>query len=407
VSRWIALGEARARAAERLASGRREVARRVRLRSARLAAASPWADRVSEPGAWLFSGASYSDNAAAMHRHVVANHPEVRAYWVAERGSPDVAAAGAVGPVLLRDALPTWITALRSEVQVLSHGLHDVPTASSPASRALKVRVGHGLTALKKGKPPPLRTFESANRPFGLVPVSSEFERANKLAWHIPADRIVVCGVPRFDDLVRKSRAVPAEDRRLLYMPTWRDWIPKTEAGLAGSDFLHHVRAFLSHPRLEPLLARHGYVLEVYLHRLLHAPVRTLLERSGTGGRVRLLSGAVDVQEHLAAARALVTDYSGVTWDTLYLGRPVLFYHFDLDAYEADRGAYFDLRADLPGPRASDADGMLDRLEAALASGLALTPDALRWSERVFPWRDDRNCERVTAAIFERLGRRR
>jgi len=346
-------------------------------------------------------GAAYGDNSAALHRHVVAQLPQVQAYWVINRDSPDVELARSVGPVLFSDEIETYVLALQAQVHVISHGLHDVPTCASRHSRALKVRLGHGLTALKKTKPPPLRSLESANRVFGLVPVSSDFERANKRTWSIPDERIVVTGLPRFDELVRRSLEVDTKERTVLYMPTWREWLPRSAEEVKRSEFLTRVQGFLGSTRLQEVLEKHDLVLEVYLHRLLRDEVAQLIEARG---RVRLLPTRVDVQAHLAKARALITDYSSVTWDMLYLGRPVLFYSFDVDTYERYRGGYLDLGKDLPGPAAANEEDLIGLLDEAAGSEWALSPAAVEWSERVFPWKDRGNCARVVAAILERIG---
>ncbi|MCB9675606.1 MAG: CDP-glycerol glycerophosphotransferase family protein [Alphaproteobacteria bacterium] len=388
----------------RLEPLRRELRRRRRLALARLLARTrPRPDRP----VWLFGGsvgAAYGDNSAALHRYVVLHHPEIRAYWVIDRDSPDVDVARAVGPVLFMDDLQTYVTALQAEVHVISHGLHDIPTCASSHSKAFKVRLGHGLTALKKTKPPPLRTLEQAFGVFGLVPVSSEFEKANKGTWEISPDRIVVTGLPRFDDLARKAREHEGTERTVLYMPTWREWLPHTRDDMLASEFLRQVRGFLGHPALGAVLEAHDLVLEVYLHRMMRDEVAGLLE-GASSSRIRLLPTKVDVQDHLARASALVTDYSSVTWDMLYLGRPVVFFTFDVDEYERHRGGYLDLRNDLPGPSAAEPGALVDLLDRVAREGWRLTPAAERWSERVFPWRDENNCERVVDAIFARLPR--
>ena len=47
-----------------------------------------------------------------------------------------------------------------------------------------------------------------------------------------------------------------------------------------------------------------------------------------------------DVQELLAAADVLITDYSSIMWDFSLSGKPVFLFHPDLDLYEKERGYY-------------------------------------------------------------------
>jgi CDP-glycerol glycerophosphotransferase (TagB/SpsB family) len=388
---------------------RREADRRLRGALARSLVRLPVVASLADEAAWLLGGsvgAHYGDNSAALHRYVRTQHPDVAATWVINRESPDVARAQAVGPVVFADDMATMVRAQCADVVVISHSIQDVPGADR-AKRPLKVRLGHGLTALKKTKPPPLRSLRTVVEQFGLVAVSSEFEKHNKMSWGIPPDRIEVTGVPRFDDLLRRARLVPPSNpSTILYMPTWRDWLPREPRAAAASRFFQEVTGLLNDERLARLLERNDLFLEVYVHRLLHRHI-ALFSREMKNQRVVLLSTTADVQEHLARARFLVTDYSGVTWDMLYLDRPVVFFPFDVDDYERHRGAYLDLRKDLPGKSAPTRDHLIRALEETVAEGMALPTVASRWQARAFAFRDDGNCARVMAAIQHHRGRRR
>lgn len=357
-----------------------------------------WGDLVGAPQQWMFGasvGAAFVDNSAALFRHVRRAHREIPALWAINADSRDVDAARAVGPVVVRDSFEASLLAQRAAVHVISHGVHDVPTCASPATdrRVLKVRLGHGLTALKKTKPRPLHTNASANRTWGLVPVASEFERAHKREWGIPDENLVVTGLARFDDLLEKRarRAPTSSTTRILYLPTWRDWTDVVPA---------EIGAFVASPRLTALLERHHAMLHVRPHPLL---AKQLTAALATHRGARTIVSMGDIQDELAAADFLVTDYSGVCWDALYVDMPVAFFSFDVNDYERHRGAYIDLRGDLPGPVARTVDDAVDMVGAVLAGGVKLDAAARRWQERAFAFRGPGNSERITQAVLARL----
>ena len=60
-----------------------------------------------------------------------------------------------------------------------------------------------------------------------------------------------------------------------------------------------------------------------------------------------------DIQELLAAADAVVTDYSSAVFDFLLTGKPAFIYAPDYQRYEKMRGLYYPLE-DTPFPIASD-----------------------------------------------------
>lgn len=383
---------------------RREVARRTQL----VVGAAHALRHRRPPGErlWLlggFVGAAFGDNSAALFRYLRRARPDINAVWAIDSNAADAAAAAAVGPTVDHAGRAAAALAWTAEALVISHGLHDVPGFASRFVRGVRVRVGHGLTAFKKTKPPTGRSADSLARLYDVVPVASAFERDNKTQWGISPAALPVCGVCRFDDLVRLTRESPPKNK-ILYMPTWRDWLG-ADANAVNDPTVVALIDFASSPRLAALLERFDCQLDVYAHRLLADVVRTRLSQ-GSGRRVRLATRDEDVQHLMAESRMLITDYSSTTWDMLYVDRPVLFFTPDVEKYQQSRGAYFDLTNDLPGPGAHTPDAAIDLVEAALDASCPLSAAALRWQQRAFAHRDDRNCERVVAAVEASLRQR-
>ena len=357
---------------------------------------------------WLLGerlGASYGDNSAALHGYLRAHHPEIEVYWVVNRDSPDVEKARAVGPVLYRGEHATYVHTLLAHVVVMSHGLHDVPGLASRFCRAFRVNVGHGIHAFKKKNPPALWTLDRFNRVFGLVLASSAFERGIKLDWGMDPDQIAITGLPRLDRLLDRQAATPADARRILYMPTWRADAAGSADALARSGYLAGLTDLITSPDLDRVLRTHDAFLDVVFHSIVRPHAVAALRHLG-GGRVRIAAEA-DPQDLFAHVGALVTDYSSVVWDFLYLGKPVLFYQFDRDAYEANLGPRMAGRA-WPGPvslTAADAVRQIDRhLSGELAADADVQQAVASWTQDMFAFRDAGNCARVVAAILARTG---
>jgi CDP-glycerol glycerophosphotransferase (TagB/SpsB family) len=411
-SRVTLMGTESAR--EILGSVLRELDRRAKLYIAFLAG-KVWskARAIRQERCWLLggmSGKAYADNSAALHRYLIRERPDIHAYWVIDRDSPDVDRARQAGPVLFRDDLRTYVYGLLAQVQVISHGLADVPTfGSSLSNRAVKVRLGHGLTALKRTGGSRLRSVAAKSRFFDLVPVSSEFEKEHKASWGIARERIVVTGLPRFDELLRKDSLfrsqADAAGARILYMPTWRDWLPADAAHLRATDFYRQVMALVLHPDLNRCLADHNVVLDLHLHILARHHQQAIGQELAGLSQVRLLPAGEDLQEAIVRSGLLITDYSSVAWDFLYLDRPVLFYQFDAEMFKRHRGAHIELH-DLFGPITADPDTAVALTCHFVETGFDChdyRQQMERWQGTAFPYRDDRNCERVVSAILARL----
>jgi CDP-ribitol ribitolphosphotransferase len=154
-------------------------------------------------------------------------------------------------------------------------------------------------------------------------------------------------GLPRTDVLfgdaavaaaeaVRMRYGIPRDRRVLLYAPTFRGDSALDARSVDALDLgaLH-----------DALAADH--VLLLRLHPLVRD--RTAVD-AVHGGFVIDVSDHPSMNELLLVSDVLVTDYSSVFYEFALLGRPIVFFAPDLDAYERERGFYFDFRAGVPGP---------------------------------------------------------
>lgn len=335
---------------------------------------------------WLFGafvGERFADNSAALFRYVRAHRPDLPAAFVLSRHARFLDEAQACGPVLFLEDFGTDRAIAAARVLVISHGLHDLPGYARASG--LRVRLGHGLTGLKRTKPP--RGFEPQRYMdlFDLVPVASSFELENKASWGIRRDRLEVLGVCRFDELRRRAGTGPA--REVLYLPTWRD--TDTQGALA------HLQALITDERLHAVLRAHNVVLRVLPHPMLP------LVATATP---QVVVEPIEIAEAVARAMVLVTDYSGAAWDTIALRRPVVFFVPDLDVVERVRGLHIDLRRDPPGRCAETVSGAIDAIADALRDGVDERGE--RWRQRAIAHDDDGSCARVVAEIERRLALR-
>jgi CDP-glycerol glycerophosphotransferase len=98
----------------------------------------------------------------------------------------------------------------------------------------------------------------------------------------------------------------------------------------------------------------------------------------------------------------LITDYSSVLFDYASVGRPMVFFMYDLDTYATGmRGFYFDL-AELPGPVVTSQDALV---EAVRASGDADpdTAERYRLFQERFTYLDDGHAsDRVLGRVMGR-----
>lgn len=202
--------------------------------------------------------------------------------------------------------------------------------------------------------------------------------------------KLAETGYPRIDltlnvDAVRKQHL---RDRLglvqgkpvVLYAPTWRGTVDDVQFDTARlEDDLRALAGqgahllFRGHSFLEEMLAGGGLACDV-------------------------VPGDIDTNELLSVVDVLITDYSSVFFDFLPTGRPLLFYIYDQEEYERDRGLYFPMD-EMPGYKCRDIGELCAALRTALRDGVAdeAAHDAAR--ER-FNLHDDGHATRRVIDFF-------
>jgi teichoic acid ribitol-phosphate primase len=234
-----------------------------------------------------------------------------------------------------------------------------LPVHVAPHRRGTTVvQVWHAAGALKRfgvdtlaPLAEPERTF--LHRYYDYVVCSGEASRGPwSAALRTPVERVLPLGTPRTDPFFDPAAVTAARERALaaypvlagrrvvLHAPTFRgrgsakrgdDQLDAAavRAALAPEDIL----VLKSHPNLDPARVR-------------------------TEGYDLVVPPGDDMNDLLALADVLVTDYSSSIFEVALLRRPLVLLVGDLDAYELDPGLYLDMRTDVVGTLVTDSAGV-------------------------------------------------
>jgi len=319
---------------------------------------------------WAFGcrgGERFEGNAKYLFLHVAERDDlDVRPVWLSH-SDETVAALRERGYEACRtDTAEGLATLLRAGRVFTTGGFTGLPLW--PTGGAEVVQLWHGVPLKRISADGP--QFERASpferlsrryvyRQFDRVAVTGRrFVDVFRSAFEIDADRIAVTGYPRNDALFREIPGFDVGQDRTLhdevaaldgpvfaYLPTYRE---DSTSPADAVDF----------DALDDFLADRDAHLLVKFH-----PFEDHDVDAAALDRVRFLPPEFDVYPALRHVDALVTDYSSVYFDYLLLDRPVLFYAYDRDSYEAESGLYFDYETATPGPIAADFEALLDALD--------------------------------------------
>ncbi len=141
------------------------------------------------------------------------------------------------------------------------------------------------------------------------------------------------------ETIVEEIKALKIAGKKIVfYLPTFRD---KTEIKFLGTDSKSEIQRFIN------FLNENNYVLITKLHfagKLFHK------ENNNFNEGLINLSQEVDVYPITKETDILITDYSSIYFDFLFLDRDIIFFPYDLEYYtNVDRGLIFDYSEYTPG----------------------------------------------------------
>ena len=202
-------------------------------------------------------------------------------------------------------------------------------------------------------------------------------------AFGVPEEKVLPLGSPRADAMIRAAGTADAaafrkqylggtDKKIVLYAPTFRDDPEENKRLLTHFDFDAFRRELGS-----------DYTLVLRLHPQFHDVA--------VPDGVCDMTGFSDAGSLFAVSDLLVTDYSSVCLDFALLGKPCVFYAFDLDKYASDRSFYADYKEYVPGPVAQDFPQLIAAIRETETDRDALQ----RFTKFNFDAQDGRCAERI------------
>lgn len=184
-----------------------------------------------------------------------------------------------------------------------------------------------------------------------------------------------------------------------MLMPTWRIYL--NEQNVKNSEYVRTYVELLHDDALAQLLDSNGVDLFFYPHNRMQ-PFLYLFENDCPTDRIKIASNReYDVQTLLKESALLITDFSSVFFDFAYMEKPMVFFHFDEEAYRKGHyhQGYFRYE-DSFGPVVWDIPSLIECITSYLENGMVMEPKYKEKVKEYFPIRDKNNCERVFDAVM-------
>lgn len=362
---------------------------------------------------WLFSawnGKRFCDNPKYIYMHLIASDSRIRAVWVTrDRKLRDSMRAQNL-PVVYVWSIEGIVHHLRAGAVVFTHSVEWEYFSALVSRQVKRIQTWHGMPIKKIGfddtrdRNARLKArlnnllMPYKNERFDLVISGSETDRSKyRTAFDIAQEKICVTGYPRNDQIVKSiAQPFPSMQKSIIYMPTFR--------GAVGSEFALLQGWGFDYCQADALMKGIGATFYIKLH-----PVQVFsqadLEAMASCAHVKPLFNEGDIYEQIGNYDILITDYSGIYFDYLITGKPIVMAPFDLEEYISnDRELYYPYNDICPEPPCLTWNAVFARLRQ-LSAGEAVDPTRyLKLQKQFHQFLDGRSSERVAKEIKHLMG---
>ena len=358
---------------------------------------------------WLVGGNAgelYVDNARAIYEYV-RSKKEIEEFWVLNENSS--IKDKIPGEILIKGSVNAYLHFMNAEVVMFSHSisadivpfLYVVPLLNKFHYKTLKVFLNHGTVGLKKRKALNAKTekiVEKMVQSYDLNICDSKFEEdvKSKSWWNVPKKSTFVTGYPRYDKLYNAN----IRGKEIFFMPTWRPWLKNNVDDIQKTEYFKNIINLLQNETLNKILEIKNIKMTVYIHQLMHD---VKLRKN-----INILPKDAEITKEIMKSNMLITDYSSIAYDYLYMDMPILFYQFDKDEYEEKIGSYIDLNTELFGEVAYTSEECVEKIVKIINNDWKHLENVLEKVERLRPkfleYIDKNNSKRVYELIEQKLG---
>lgn len=179
---------------------------------------------------------------------------------------------------------------------------------------------------------------------------SSAFATENVIVEGYPRNDVLIGGIKRNilsvieNDTIKTIKDKKEDHKIILYMPTFRE---------SEKEFFNIMDMKVFNKYLE----ENHFLFCVKLH-----PKSKLREQFANliSNNIIVIDPFADPYSFLAETDLLITDYSSIYFDYLYLNKPIIFFNYDLNEYLSEsRELYFNYEDMTPGIKVSDMKGLM------------------------------------------------
>ena len=237
-----------------------------------------------------------------------------------------------------------------------------------------------------------------------VLTTKNEYKLISEGDYHYSEDELWLTGMARLDYREDKKEKV------ITVMPTWRKYLAEHENMETGfwklktdfeySRYVITYRNLMHNEKLRSAAKKHGYTLQFKLH----PSFANSIDRFGFDSDVNVATAETSYEQVFASSSLIVTDYSSVISDFIYLKKPIIYFQFDHEEFFGGnhlcKKGDFDYERDGFGEVEYDLDSVVDRIIEYMENDCRLKPEYLERIDNYFAFNDKNNCKRIVDKIL-------
>ncbi|MGM0902871.1 MAG: CDP-glycerol glycerophosphotransferase family protein [Bacillota bacterium] len=348
---------------------------------------------------WLISERSdqAEDNGYAFFKYCREHYPNKKVYYIINQDSPHVDKVRKLGNVVFHSSLKHWVYLLIAKKYISAWVFEEFsyPQGKTNFKKIFKkqikkkqqITLQHGVIIHNIA---PYLNKKQYNQNLFISSSFAEKEVIKNTLGYEDMD-VAVTGLARFDNLhdlhVKKQ---------ILIMPTWRRSLfnlNKNEFLL--SEYFNRYYHLVRNKQLLDLIEREGITVVFYVHNQMQQFINEFVFEH-PNIKFRTKEDAV-VSDLLKESALLITDYSSVMADFLYMEKPILLYQFD--PYNNHHGPVKEISYSQFGKIINEEDSLVNKIEEIVSRNFAISGKYLDNSNKFFAFKDTKNSERIFQAI--------
>lgn len=338
------------------------------------------------------------DNGYHLFKYIRLNYPKDNFYYAIYKKSNDYKKISSLGNVIEFGSLKHWVFYLSATKNISTHKYGN---PNPPLFYVLHVILGffnnriflqHGITQNDS----PWLYYKNTKFKTIICAAKPEYNFI-KTSFGYPEENVKYLGFPRFDNLDRAK----INKKQIVIMPTWRNWLGRTTNNLGKketftkTEFFKKYNELLNNQKLIEYIEKKDLEIYFFPHRNMQKFINDFHSKSQN---IKIVSNNnIDIQDLIIESALMITDYSSVAMDFVYMRKPVIYYQFDKKEFREKQlqEGYFSYEDDGFGEVVSSLDTLIADIIKIADNDFKIESKYKKRVDSFFELNDKNNCKRV------------